>query len=282
MANRSDTALALPPDPTAERPSLQNVLDALDQLAATLFTDAAEHEREQQARQNWVAGVSHDLKAPLTAIRGYAQLLAAGSVPDDELRRIAGAIVQRSANMEALIGDLDMSIRVRTGGDLVIRHEPLDVSDLVRAVIADVRLDPHHDDRVLRQQGEGGPVVVYGDAHLLRRAITNTVVNAMVHNPPGTTVTVSVDADRTTARITVDDDGVGLDPAVLDAFSERAARGPLPAGTGPVIGMGMDIARQFVVAHGGYLTIDSSRKHGTRVELAIPVGSASGAAAGSA
>lgn len=270
MTQATHTTLALPPDPTAERPSLQNVLDALDQLAATLFTDAAEHEREQQARQNWVAGVSHDLKSPLTAIKGYAELLTAGSYSEDELIRIAKAVVQRCENMEALIGDLDMSIRIRSGGDLVMAREPVDLTSIVAHVVAEQGLDPHHGDRTLLQGGETRPVEVPGDEHLLTRAVTNMVVNAMVHNPPGTTVTVSVAVDTGTAKVIVEDDGVGLDPAVLDAFSERAARGVLQPARGPVIGMGMDIARQFVVAHGGFLTIESSRDHGTRIELSLP------------
>lgn len=260
----------VPPDAPVERPSLQNVLDALDRLAAMLYTDAAGHEREQQARQNWAASISHDLRSPLTAIKGYAELLAAGALSGLELQQAGSAIVQRCENMEALIGDLDISMRIRSGGHLVMAHEPVDLTALVRDVVADQRLDPHHADRVLHLDEDTSPVRVSGDEHLLRRAITNVVVNAMAHNPPGTTVTVTVAVVQGVARVTVDDDGIGLDPAVLKAFSESAEREPLQSLGGAEIGMGMDIARQFIAAHGGVVSIDTSRGRGTCIEISIP------------
>lgn len=246
-----------------------DVFEELDRLAEALESGSEAREQLQREREHWMAGVSHDLKTPLTAIRGYAELLANRSVPPEEVRRQAGAVVSRSLDMERLLADLELTLRMRAGA-LEVPEEPLDLVSLVRDVVSEVAADPRSIGHPLSFEASRRPVMVRGDAGLLRRATVNLIVNAVIHNPEGTTVAASVFDVDGAARIEIADDGVGMDAGELETLFERyssSARSGGSAGSG----LGMSVSRQLVQAHGGQLGVESEPGIGTRVVIRLPL-----------
>lgn len=268
-AARDTTRLTL--ESSVGLPTLQNVVNALDQLAMMLHSGAAEPVCEQQAREDWVMSISHDLKSPLIAIEGLAQLVAAGEFTGEGLARIGRAIVRHCENMEMLVGDLDTPTRIRSGGRILLARASVDLVALVRNIVTEQGLQSLSAGCDVRQRGERSPVIVNGDEQLLRRAITNVVADALAHDPRGTTVTVSVALGEDVALIIVDGDGKGYDPECAHTFSAGVTLSALESLAALDRGVGIDIARQFIAAHDGRLSIDGSRDRGTRIELEIPL-----------
>lgn len=267
-----------PPAPAAERPegvpgasAFKEVYNSLDRLHEALENGARARMDLQREREQWIAGVSHDLKSPLTAIRGYAELLTAEpGVPAEEVRRQARAILTRSVEMDRLLADLELTLRMRAGA-FELPDAAVNLVPLVRDAVAELARDRRSLGRDLRFESSRRPVMVRGDDGLLRRAVANLLVNAVVHNPEGTTIEASVFEAAGGAEVRVSDDGVGMDESTLSRLFRRysdTTRGP---GDGEGSGLGMSVTRQLVEAHAGNISVDSSPGRGTRVAMWLPL-----------
>lgn len=220
--------------------------------------------REQSERKvrRFVADASHELRTPLASIRGYAELmrLHGGELPPDVVHAI-GRIESESLRMTELVEDLLLLARLDEGREL--RRGRVDLSAIVRDAVGDAQVaSPDHDWRVAIPDAA---IFVTGDDARLRQVLTNLLANARMHTPEGTNVVVrlaTVTADDAgapgSARITVTDDGPGIDPAVRATLFERFARGDASrsrrAGS---TGLGLAIVRAVVEAHRGTVDVRS-------------------------
>lgn len=251
----------------------REVFDALDTLTSELAVTAAERDRLETAREEWIAGVTHDLRTPLSSVRGYADVLASDyEFTPGEVRAQASVIAAQASHIDALIDDLDVTFRLRADA-LPLERRETDLIELAREVAIDLANDPRAAGRevVFVEPAGAGRVMAPLDAKWFRRALTNLLVNAAVHNPEGTTVTVSVERDPGGATVTVTDDGRGMDDATLGNLFDRYYRGGSTAQGVEGTGLGMAIARQIVEAHGGTVGVSSEVGRGTTVVVAIPL-----------
>lgn len=243
------------------------------------FLSAAAHERAalQRALEDWVAGISHDLKTPLSAIRGYAELLAAGDWPAEEVQRQASAVLERCNGLEKLIEELDLPLQ--GSGAPEFKRRPVDLASVIRDVVAEQNADPVYPEADVAWDDGGVQAIVLGDRGLLKRAVANAVRNAVVHNPIETTVTVSIAVDGRRVAVVVNDNGRGMDPKVLEAVLGRGDAGEARTegasgdarGGKATHGLGMSIARSLIEAHGGLFEVESKQGKGTAVTLSLPL-----------
>jgi len=222
----------------------------LDNVGSAL---EARHESEVRLRR-FVADASHELRTPLAAISGYTELTRRGELTaeaEHSLTRIAS----QTERMTALVEDLLLLARLDAGRPL--EHADVDLTRLVVDAVTDAHVAGPGHRWELAVPDE--PVVVPGDAARLGQVLANLLANARTHTPPGTTVTVSVDADAGGARLRVADDGPGIAPDVLPHVFERFARGSASRSreTGST-GLGLAIVRAVVTAHGGEVEVASS------------------------
>lgn len=251
----------------------REVFDSLDSLTAELRHTAEERERLETAREEWIAGVTHDLRTPLTSIQGYANVLASEyEFGPDEVRRQSGVIATQAGHMDALLDDLNLSFRLRSTA-LPLDTAPVDSIELVRDAAIALANDPRAEGRevVFEEPAGSGPMTVHADPLMLRRVLTNLLVNAAVHNPVGTTITLSLVRAAEHVLITVADNGVGMSAEVQRNLFDRYYRGTSTQQDAEGTGLGMAIARQIVQAHGGEITIESASGHGTTVTVRLPV-----------
>lgn len=252
----------------------REVFASLDALTAELRAMEEERGRIEAARDEWIAGVSHDLRTPLTSIRGYAEVLASDyEFGPDEVRRQAGVVAEQAGHMDELLDDLDLSFRLRADA-IALQWEPVDLVEAAREAAAGLANDPRAaESRVSFEEPAGaGAIRVDADPALLRRALANLLVNAAIHNPPGTKVTVSVMREGARAIVRVDDDGVGMDEATRARLFDRYFRG---TGTGEETtgtGLGLAIARQIIEAHRGTIEVTTAPGEGTSVRIELPAG----------
>jgi len=251
---------------TDERTEVGRVGAALNTLLAHVETSLdARHRSEQQVRQ-FVADASHELRTPLATIAGYTEL--ARRRPDDPgtASTALAKVEEASGRMTHLVEDLLLLARLDSGRPL--RREPVDLTRLLLEVVVDARVvAPDHDWR-LELPPEA--VEVTGDEQRLHQVVTNLLTNARKHTPAGTTVTVTGRPDG----FTVADDGPGFSPELVDTAFERFTRGDAARTREQGgAGLGLALVQAIAQAHGGSVSLDSSRGH-TRIDVHLtPTGS---------
>lgn len=228
--------------------------------------------RRDDARNEWVAAVSHDVRTPLAAVVSDASELAESTRLDEAERVRAGRIVSKSQEAAALLADLNTANRLRYA------MEPVDASDVHLAAIArsvaagfldggtgacELRLsvDP---------AAEG--VCVRGNDALLRRMVSNLVGNSIRHNPQGCLVTLSLSVragllGSTLGRrcvLSVSDDGRGFGAEQLSTLNKR------PGGDLPEHGLGLVIVRRIAAAHGGRASFSNNEGRGCTCTVELP------------
>jgi two-component system OmpR family sensor kinase len=242
---------------------LGNLTEALDERAAS----------EARLRR-FVADASHELRTPVTTIRGYAELYRHGGLTDpasldDAMRRTE----QEAARIGRLVEDMLSLAKLDEQRPLAVR--PVDLTALARDAAADARASSP--DRPIDVEVGTTPIVVDGDEDRLRQVVANVVGNALVHTDPQVPVTIRVERDDATATISVDDRGQGMIAEVAERVTERFFRAdPSRSRHRGGTGLGLSIVDATVSAHGGAVAIDSEPGRGTTVRLTMPLAAADG------
>lgn len=219
-----------------------------------------------QQRESFVAGLTHDLRTPLTAVTGAADNLLgeiAGKLTDDQ-REYVEIIREHALRLNATIGELLEAARVEAG------KIALAVSEVdVREVADEVRrgLEPLARERGLAVDVEGASAPLVADREKLRRVLENLVGNAVKYTPRGGHVAVAVTPASDRVEVTVRDDGPGIPADVLPRLFDRYVQGAAgQAGTG----LGLSIARNLVRLHGGDVTVASKPGQGNEFLVVLP------------
>jgi len=250
------------------------VIASLNDLTRTLRQNEEMRRRLEQTREEWIAGVSHDLKTPLASIKGYAHMLEAPEYrwSDEEVREFAGVILEKSGYMEALIDDLSLTYRLKNGA-LPLALRETDAAELLRDIIGRFKRHPRFKAADIRLDAPEGPFVCRLDARWMSRALENLLANAFIHNPPGTRVEVGLSREQRDGRacvtIAIRDNGRGMDPETAGRLFERYYRGMNTTEETAGSGLGMAIARQIVLAHGGDIEVESAPGRGTAVHIRL-------------
>jgi two-component system, OmpR family, sensor kinase len=241
---------------------------ALNQMLGRIEHAFDERTRSENRLRQFVADASHELRTPITTIRGYAELYRAGGLGDpSELEEAMRRTEQESVRMGTLVDDLLLLARLDQG-------RPLDRGPVDLTVIAD---DAVRDARAVDPQRpisatSNGPVTVIGDDARMRQVVANLLTNALVHTPPGTPIEVRVDRDGGRAVLEVSDEGPGMAPDVAARAFERFFRAdPSRSRHAGGTGLGLAIVQATVAAHGGAVAIDTAPGKGTRVRVEIPI-----------
>jgi two-component system sensor histidine kinase BaeS len=239
--------------------------DELARLARSINTMAEELERSRGLERQFLLSVSHDLRTPLTSIRGWAEAIADGAT--EEPAAAAGVVVAESRRLERLVRDLLDLAR------LDARRFALDVGDVDLADVAAGTAEgmrPDLEDAGLQVRVEGdGRVPVAGDADRLAQVAANLLENAGKF--ARSTITVRAVLDGDDAVLQVDDDGPGIDAEDLPHVFERlyvARRLPLRAESGS--GLGLAIVRELTTAMGGRVVAGPAPGGGARLEVRLP------------
>jgi signal transduction histidine kinase len=217
-----------------------------------------------EQRRSFLADVTHELRTPLSVIRGQVEAIADGVYPADASH--LAPILDATQALDRLVEDL-RTLVLTDAGSLVLNEEPTDLAALLAETVESFK--PQADSSRLTLESDLAsdlpPVEV--DPVRVRSVIGNLLSNAIRHTPPGGSIKVSLSRSGDQAVATVADTGEGIAPELLPHVFERFVKGVDSNGSG----LGLAIAHDIAAAHGGKLEIESEPDAGTRLRLSLPV-----------
>jgi signal transduction histidine kinase len=246
-------------------------LEAADGDGGMAWTvrDISERARLERAKSDFVATASHELRSPLTSIKGFVELLA--SAPGDmsvRQREFVDIILRSTDRLVELVGDLLDVARIEAG-HVEINRRAIDASQALSEVAE--LMGPRVEARCQQLDLQLAPALplAMADPARLRQVMANLITNAHLYTPEGGRITISAQADGPWVRLSVADTGVGMSEEELEHVFERFYRARDGRAT-PGTGLGLSIVRSLIDLHGGEIDVASEPGAGTTFTVRIP------------
>jgi signal transduction histidine kinase/DNA-binding NarL/FixJ family response regulator/HAMP domain-containing protein len=239
--------------------------------------DTTERARLERAKSEFVATASHELRSPLTSIKGFVELLARSPEDMSERQQEFVDIILRSTDrLVDLVNDLLDVARIEAER-VEINLRPIDVGEAVREVaeLMGPRIEQKH--QHLGLYISPALPLARADSSRVRQIVANLLTNAHLYTPSGGRIHVGVEAERAWVQIVVEDSGVGMDAEQTARVFERFYRGPTRTSeggaarpAGPGTGLGLSIVKSLVELHHGEIEVDSQPGRGTVFRVRLP------------
>lgn len=240
----------------------------LDEVAGAFNEMAVELERTREREREFILGVGHDLRTPLTTIGGYAEALEAGDVDPADLSRVGSVLGVQSRQLSRLIEDLSMLARLEQP-EFSLRTEQVNVGAHVGEIVESFRRKA--DDAGVRLVIDTeGSVIVETDPDRLGQITQNLLENALRFTPEAGTVSVNVTRDGTNATLTVSDSGLGISAEDLPHVFDRHYVGTQRQLRNEGSGLGLSIVAGLVDRLGGTVEAESEVGKGTMFRVQLP------------
>lgn len=271
-----DGIQALPTDTPVhvrEKGLLSELASNINRTAQILQSQNYELKKKETARANWITGVSHDIRTPLSIIMGYAGQLEQDILLPEEERKKASVIVKQSERMRDLIGDLNLSSKLEYNMQ-PLSLEPANVVAAVRQVVVDFINTDIDEKYPIQWMTENilSCCIIQADKNLLKRAVTNLIQNSINHNPSGCHIYVSVQQKEGKCIISVEDDGIGVSEEQLNRLNTAPHYMVCDTNTTKQRhGLGLLITKQIMDSHHGETWITHSSYGGLAVKLTFPI-----------
>ena len=227
-------------------------------------------ESERKLRR-FVADASHELRTPITAIRGFAELHRQGAVTGEEkTKELIGRIENESKRMGSLVEDLLLLARLDQSREM--KSEPVNLTKIVSDAVASARAaGPNH---TVNFAGQDEEIYALGDNDRIHQVVANLLANARTHTPAGTVIDVSVKQHKDGVRIRIADNGPGLSKSDQERIFERFYRADASRvrTDGEGTGLGLSIVDAVMRAHAGQVSVESEEGKGAVFTLFFPLG----------
>jgi two-component system phosphate regulon sensor histidine kinase PhoR len=250
------------------------LLDANKETIGTLvvFNDVTQLRRLENMRRDFVANVSHEIKTPLTAIKGFVETLHRGNVDDpQEAGRFLGIIQKHADRLSSIVEDLLSLSRIEQEDEgKTIKLEQGNVNDVFQSATQICRSKAEEKNITIRPVCEENISAKF-DTTLLEQAVVNLLDNAIKYSEPKSTILLKAQPNDSEIRISVEDQGIGIAQKHLPRLFERfyrvdKARSRNLGGTG----LGLAIVKHIAQAHGGHITVESTLGVGSTFTIHLP------------
>lgn len=269
--------------------SIKPILTGIEEISAGKNTQLVEHgelaeintklnkvaitlQQRDMARANWISGISHDIRTPLSMVLGYSSSLETNNTLNAEQQEKVAAIRQQATKIKYLIEDLNLTAKLEYDMQ-PLRVEKIHLVELARQVVCEF-LDSNLDNSFsidFITDSDSELLYINGDETLLKRAITNLIQNSIGHNPSGCEITVSVSCNNQNATVIIADNGIGIPAQKLKELNSKTH---YMESTDEKLnlrhGLGMLLVRQIVDAHHGVIKIESKPQEGFKTTLTFP------------
>lgn len=252
----------------------EEVFHSFYEMAEKLDASKKERERLEKSREEWMTGISHDLRTPLSTMQGYGKLLESGQYDwsKEELEDIGKTVCEKSDYMMGLIEDFSLSFQLKNDA-APVTFILLDVNKLMMDILYKFYSDRTFEEYPITFKPLNESLTLPVDERLFERMLDNLIYNAIKHNPPGTkiSITMEVDDEEDNFRMIIQDNGIGMDKETLKHLFSRYYRGTNTDEKIEGTGLGMNIAMQIAKLHKGILSVESQEQAGTSVAIVFPL-----------
>ena len=252
-----------------EKGLLSDLAAALNRVSEKLMRQDRELKKKERARANWISGVSHDIRTPLSMVMGYASQLEESSELSKKDRRKAAIIRQQSLKIKNLINDLNLASKLEYNMQPLCL-EPVNLVGIARQCAVDFMNSDLDGKYPLTWKAEENlpPCMTLGDKNLLCRALNNLLSNVQVHNPDGCAIVVEVKKEQDVCTVFVADNGVGVSDVQMRRLQNTPHYMMSDDGTKePRHGLGLLIVQQIVRAHNGSVSFRPGPEGGFLAEM---------------
>lgn len=258
-------ASSIQPGTTGNRITVHADVTEYSSLVTVLNKMLERLDRGLESERRIISNVAHDIRTPITTMRGEIEVALRGRRSVEECRRILQSLLEEVDHLSSINEALLLLARIEAGE---LTPEPVD-TDLAAVLEAAVeRVRGRSGARHITLRGEG-EVCHEVDQRLIGTAVDQLLDNAARHTPADTEIVASVAADNGVVRIIVEDDGPGVSPETLPFLFDRLFRGDPARGRGGA-GLGLTIARAIAEAHGGSICAELPNDGGFRITISLP------------
>ena len=234
--------------------------------AGLVVLDVTEKEQRESLRREFTANVSHELKTPLTSILGTAEILQNGLVKPEDVSHFAGNIHREAGRLIGLVNNIIKLSRLDEGGPTTT-WENVDLYQTAKSALD--RLSAAAEQRQVTLELRGEPVQIHGVPQIVDEILYNLCDNAVVYNRPGGKVCVTVEDTGKSARVMVEDTGIGIPQEVQSRVFERFYRADKSHSAGGT-GLGLSIVKHGAAYLGAKVTLESEEGKGSTFTLIFP------------
>lgn len=243
--------------------------DEIGELARAFNSMADGLNRLEELRRNMVTDVAHELRTPLSNIRGYLEAVQDGVLELD--KQVIGSLYEEAMHLNRLVDDLQ-ELSLAEAGQLRLERQSVAPADVIDRAVEAIRARVEARGVALQVDLPEDLPLVDIDPHRIGQVLRNLLDNALTHTPPGGEIAIAAHADGQWVTVSVQDTGSGIAPEDLPYVFERfyradKSRSRATGGTG----LGLSIAKQLVQAHGGWIRVESEVGQGTRFTFTLPV-----------
>lgn len=255
------------------RPASLLVRGELSEIADSINKASSIINLQNKARANWISGVSHDIRTPLSMIMGYAERIAQKKSAEPRIREEAEIIRRQSIKIRELVQDLNLVSRLEYEMQ-PLHKEPVSLAGLLRSYTAELLNTGFPDEYslniVITPMAE--TIFFPCDARLISRAIGNLVQNSIRHNPGGCGITLTLGCTDKNISLSVSDNGAGISNEKLRELNEKPHyMESMDDRLDLRHGLGLILVHQIVNAHKGTMRIESKEQKGCEVILDFPI-----------
>lgn len=235
------------------------------------ITDLRQQERE---KAEFVSMATHELRSPLTTLRGYAQLASrhAARANAPEMATTAAKILRQADKLSSLVADLMDLSRIQTGR-MELRNADLDMVQLVTEAAEQQRAA--HPGREIAVQAEGNPPTLNADDQRIQQVVANLLDNAIKYSPAGGEICLRLWQEHDEVCVSVTDHGIGIPLEEQGRLFHRFSRGKSAAQRFDGLGVGLFISDSIIRDHGGHMWVESMPGRGSTFGFALPAPGAS-------
>lgn len=254
---------------TKEKGIYKAVFENINDLSSTLRENENQRKELESMREEWLANITHDIKTPLASIQGYAEIISDKDYEftRDEMQEYTEIIYSKSKYIKELVDELNLSTRLKNNA-LSLNKQNTNLVALLRNVVIDILNDSRYENRNIEFNSNIDVIEKEVDVMLLKRALTNLIFNAVVHN--NESVQVKVDIKKIDKiNISIKDNGNGINTKDLKHIFDRYYRGTNTGEAHKGSGLGMAISKEIINNHGGEIQINSKLGCGTEILITL-------------
>ncbi|MDB2157095.1 MULTISPECIES: sensor histidine kinase [Clostridium] len=254
---------------TKEKGIYKAVFENINDLSSTLRENENQRKELESMREEWLANITHDIKTPLASIQGYAEIISDKDYEftRDEMQEYTEIIYSKSKYIRELVDELNLSTRLKNNA-LSLNKQNTNLVALLRNVVIDILNDSRYENRNIEFNSNIDVIEKEVDVMLLKRALTNLIFNAVVHNNESVEVKVEIKKiDK--INISIKDNGNGINTKDLKHIFDRYYRGTNTGEVHKGSGLGMAISKEIINNHGGEIQINSKLGCGTEILITL-------------